>query len=282
MHICYLDESGDGVTLTNQNINRTMLSFGLVGLIIDSNKLESITNNYVDLKKRFFPNEIPIENRFRRSEWATLEIKGSKLAFNIRSGSKSEIRQTIGFLDNFMNLIERHEIRILGRIWLKQPNVTLSEISLYTTSVQKIHVHYEKFLTTTNSQGIVIADNRSPKQNHSVSHSIHTQKFNIQGNPYPNIIEVPTYGQSQNHTGIQLADLLISGLLSPIAAAVYMKSTAPFNPHVQVAGLLLRDRYGSRLRNLQYMYKDAQNKLQGGVVISDRISNMSSRYLFIT
>ena len=179
-------------------------------------------------------------------------------------------------------MLEKYGISILGRICLKQPDIPLSEVSLYTTSVQKVHLHFEKFLSTTNSQGIVIADNRSPKQNHSVSHSIHTQKFSFYGNPYPNIIEVPTYGQSQNHTGIQLADILISSLLNPIAAAVYMKNTAPMNPHAQGAGLFLRDRYGMRLRNLQFIYKDSTNKSKGGVVISDRINNMSSKYLFVT
>lgn len=281
MHICYLDESGDGVTLTNHNINRTMPSFGLAGLIIDSEKLEAITNEYIDLKKRFFPNQIAKENQPRRGNWATLDIKGSKLAYNLRSDSKSERRQTVGFLDNYVKILENYNVKILGRIWLKQLDTPMNELSLYTTSVQKVHQHYEKFLASCNSQGIVIADNRSPKQNHSVSHSIHTQKFSFYGNPYPNIIEVPTYGQSENHTGIQLADILISGFFNAITAAVYMKMMAPSNPHVNGAGLFLRDRYGLRLRNLQYMYKDHALKSQGGVVISDRINNMSSKHLFV-
>ena len=58
MHICYLDESGDGVTLTNKNLDRAMLAFGLVGIIIDADKLDLITNEYIDLKKRFFPGAL--------------------------------------------------------------------------------------------------------------------------------------------------------------------------------------------------------------------------------
>ena len=79
MHICYLDESGDGVTLTNINLNRAMLAFGLVGIIIDADKLESVTNEYIDLKRRYFPGAISKEERHQRGNWAKLDIKGCLL-----------------------------------------------------------------------------------------------------------------------------------------------------------------------------------------------------------
>ena len=282
MHICYLDESGDGVTLTNHNIDRAMLSFGLVGLIVNTDKLDFITNEYIDLKKKFFPSGIPMNERNRRGSWATLDIKGSHLAYELRAGSKSQKRQTIGFLDNYVELLEKYEIKILGRIWIKQPEIPVNEVSLYTVSVQKVHQHFESFLATSNSKGLVIADNRMPTQNHSVSHSIHIQRYSFLGNPYPNIVEVPTYGQSQNHTGIQLADILISGLINPITAAVFMRTIAPTNPHAQGAGCELRSRYGTRLRALQYIYKDSLNKSAGGIVVSDRNLQMSSKNLFVS
>ena len=281
MHICYLDESGDGVTLTNKNLDRAMLAFGLVGIIIDADKLDLITNEYIDLKKRFFPGALGQELRNKRGNWATLDIKGAQLAYELRSGNKRQKRQTIGFLDNYVRLLEEHKIQILGRIWMKQIETQVNETSLYTTSVQKIHQYFEHYLSSAGSHGLVIADNRMPTLNSLVSHSIHTQKFSFAGNPYPNIVEVPTYGQSQNHTGIQLADILISGLLNPIAAAIFMRSVAPSNPHARGAGVELRARYGTRLRALQYMYKDTSKKDLGGVVVSDRNQCMSSKHLFV-
>lgn len=282
MYICYIDESGDGVTLTHQNIHRTTVSFGMAGILIDYQKLTAITNSFIDLKRLYFPNAIPKTSSTKKGDWAKFEVKGSKLAYLLRAGNRSEKRQTIGFLDKYIELLESNDIRILGRIWPKQVGVDINELSLYTVSVQKIHTHFQKYISIKNENGLVIADNRSPKQNLTVSHSIHTQRFSYLGNPYPNIIEVPTFGQSENHTGIQLADILISGLLNPIASAVYIGSIAPSNPHVGGAGIELRERYGQKLRNLQFIYKDSQNKPTGGVVVSDRNTHKSSRYLFLT
>jgi hypothetical protein len=66
-----------------------------------------------------------------------------------------------------------------------------------------------------NDRGVVIADSRVPGQNVNVAHSVFTQKYRATGDPYPRILEVPVFGHSNNHVGLQLADVVGSALLAP-------------------------------------------------------------------
>jgi hypothetical protein len=72
-----------------------------------------------------------------------------------------------------------------------------------------------------------------------VSHSIFTQKFKAEGDQYPRVLEMPTFGHSNNHVGIQIADLLASALLYPMATCAYCRGHVS-NVHVDAnAGHLL-------------------------------------------
>lgn len=90
---------------------------------------------------------------------------------------------------------------------------------------------------------------------------------------------MPTFGQSENHAGLQLADILVSGLLSPMASAVYLQNLLPNNVHAQGSGLEIREQFGSRLRALQHLYING-DRTNGGIVVSDPNTKRSVKHLF--
>lgn len=273
---CYIDESGNGESIGANSPNRITPVFAIVGVILESSELSFISREFIELKREFFPNLSPIK---QDSHWVLREIKGSELAHTMRTGGRKEKRQTIGFIDHTLNLLESHNTKIVGRVWVKKMENFFPEVNAYTSSVQSIYGYFEHFLFTSNKKGIVICDNRSPGQNSPVSHSIYTQRFSIAGDPYEHILEMPTFGHSQNHIGLQLADIIVSGLVFPIACNTYLGSVLPSNVHVQGAGQALKDRFGSRLRALQHLYQTPSGT-RGGIVVSDPNTLKSSKFLF--
>ena len=53
----------------------------------------------------------------------------------------------------------------------------------------------------------------------------------LAGDQYPHVLEMPTYGHSENHVGLQLADVICSALLFPMAVSAYCVGTVT-NLHV--------------------------------------------------
>jgi hypothetical protein len=100
----------------------------------------------------------------------------------------------------------------------------------------------------------------------------------LAGDPYPHLVEMPTYGHSENHVGLQLADLICSALLFPMAVSACCVG-AVTNPHVLPEYGGLRRRYGGRLKALQYRYLEA-GSYRGGIVVADGLAQRPGRILF--
>lgn len=103
---------------------------------------------------------------------------------------------------------------------IKAPGEPFDGTSVYTFSIEKICSYFEHYLATTESVGFCIADSRSKPQNSKVSHSIFLKKFGT-ANFCDHLIELPTFGHSENHAGLQICDIVCSALLYPIACFAY-------------------------------------------------------------
>jgi hypothetical protein len=155
-----------------------------------------------------------------------------------------------------------------------------SEQALYASSIQAIFAYFERFLNGCNAEGIVVGDFRTPALNSKISHSIFTQKYKQAGDEFPRILETPTFGHSVNHVGIQVADLVASALLFPMATVAYCLGHVT-NVHVDPDFRLLTKRFGPRLRALQYRYWDANEaRSRDGITVDDRIRYCSGAKLF--
>jgi hypothetical protein len=117
--------------------------------------------------------------------------------------------------------LERYECRILADVWVKGIGAEFKARETYTQSVQHACRSFQAFLESRNSSGFMVADFRTTQLNDQVAHSIFTQKYRAKGDPFARIYELPTFGISNNHVGLQITDVLCTALLFPMASSVY-------------------------------------------------------------
>ena len=255
MKVCYIDESGDlgmlaAVPVPNGN-DQPVLVIG--GLFVDTNVLAHLTHSFLNLKHRFFPHlPYPSHNHLDR---IIPEIKGGDLRRNAVRGTAQQRHHTIGFLDAVLALLRTHEVRLVARIWVKGLGEPFTGRSVYTSSIQGICNYFAHYLEQVPDFGFCIADSRAHHLDVTVSHSVFTQKFRAASPNYDRLVEMPTFGHSENHAGIQLCDIICSALLFPIACFAYCTGYVT-NVHVQPGATVLRQRYGQHLKDMQYRYQE--------------------------
>jgi len=274
MYVCYIDESGDTSCLKD---DKAQPAFIIGGLIIDQSMIHRVTQDFLTLKQSFNPNALPMGSR--RLDWIREEIKGTDLRKEIGDNSRRKRRHAIGFLDKALELVERHGMRVVGRVFVKEPNQPINHVSIYSHAIQYICAHFENFLQWKRTSGIVIIDSRTPGQNVEAAHSIFTQKFKAGGDSYPSLMEAPAFGQSNNHAGIQLADLLCSAFLWPMAMHGYCEGKLT-SIHLRNGYWQVGHRYGDRIKRLQHRYQLSSGLWDGGISVSDRLGKQSGSCLF--
>ena len=274
MKICYVDESGDTGVLHSAT-SPIQPVFSIVGVIVDHANLQSMTTDFLDLKGRFFPGRGYLHEYLNR---ILREIKGSELRKKAADTSRRERRHAFGFLDGVVFLLEKYQVRLIGRVWIKGISQPFNGRAVYTSSIQSIYTSFECCLRETDDLGVVIADSRTARTNSQVSHSIFTQKFKVGGDDYGRIIDLPTFAHSQNHSGLQLADLVCSGIVTPMAINAYCQGHVR-SVHVRPGYGQIKSRYAGRIKALQYRHLDA-GRWRGGLTVSDSISQQSGGLMF--
>ena len=274
MYVCYIDESGDTSCLKD---DKAQPAFIIVGLIVEQSLIHRVTQDFLSLKQSFNPNALP--PNARRLDWIREEIKGTDLRREVCDNGRRKRRHAIGFLDKVMDLIERHNVRVVGRVFIKELNQPVNHVSIYSHTVQYICEHFEHFLQCRRTSGIVVVDSRTPTQNVEAAHSIFTQKFKASGDSYPSLMEAPAFGHSDNHAGIQLADLLCSAFLWPMAMHGYCEGKLT-SIHVRNGYWQVGQRYGERIRRIQHRYQFGSGQWHGGISVSDRLGKQSGSHLF--
>ncbi|MEX2216584.1 MAG: DUF3800 domain-containing protein [Phycisphaeraceae bacterium] len=276
MHICYVDESGCTGTLPSPTSN-IQPALVIVALFLPVVHLPVITQRFIKLKGQFFPGLMPLRGHYL--DRMTVEIKGSNLRRDASVGSRRARRTAIGFLDKVIALLEEFNVRVVGRTWIKGVGQAIDGRAIYTSAVQRIYRQLQHFATSNDESAFVIADSRNRSLNVPVAHSIFTQKHQMAGDSYDRVLEMPTFGHSDNHVGLQLADALASGLLFPMAMNAYCEGTIA-NIHVRPQYQHLKAWFGQRISNLQYRYQNTEGRWLGGLTVSDRIAMRPANVLF--
>lgn len=215
-------------------------------------------------------------------EWILLEVKGAELRKQAIDPSRRQSRHAFGVLDEVLRLLEFYECRLIGRVWTKGVGQPFDGRAVYTSSIQYIHAWFNHWLEHKGDEGIVICDSRTQALNRTVSHSIFTEKHRVAGDRHPRILEVPTFGHSENHAGLQLADLVASAFLFPMAIDAYCLGTIT-GTHARRGYDALRTRYGARLEALQHRVNDADHvppRLNGGIMVNDQMGRRSRAVMF--
>ena len=278
MRICFVDEAGDLGALGNPPRANDQPVLVVAGLFVGVASLDRLTGEFLDLKQRYFPG-LPYPSA-RPLDRILPEIKGADIRANATRGTPRQRRHAIGFFDRFLALLEHHEVRLVARIWVKGIGSPFHATPVYTSSIQQICAYFDHYLTHNDDTGICIADSRNKFKNVNVSHSIFTQKFSATARNYRRLAELPTFGHSENHAGLQTCDLVCSALLYPIACFAYCTGYVN-NIHVQPRAAELKQRYGHQLKALQYRYRNPPaGRYEGGIVVADAIGQQSGSLMF--
>ena len=278
MKVCFIDEAGDLGALADPPQPNDQPVLVVAGLFVDAGNLHALTGDFLTLKQRYFPN-LPYPST-RPLDRILPEIKGADIRRNAIRGNARQRLHAVGFLDRILGLLRRHDVRLVTRIWIKGVGMPFDATPVYTSSIQGICTYFDHYLTQVDDIGACIADSRNKFKNISVSHSIFTQKFSPSSQSYPRIVELPTFGHSDNHAGLQLCDIVCSALLYPIACFAYCSGHVN-NVHVQPRAASLRQRYGVQLKALQYRYQDAATgRYRGGLVVADAIAHRNASLMF--
>jgi Protein of unknown function (DUF3800) len=274
MYVCYIDESGDTSPLKD---DKAQPAFIINGIIVPQARIYRITQDFLSLKQAFNPKALPSTSP--RLDWIRQEVKGSDLRKEAVSPSHRKQRYAIGFFDKVLDLLEKHDTCLVGRVFVKEPGIHVNHASIYNHSLQYICSHFEHYLDLKQSPGIAVIDSRSPAQNIIASHSIFTQKHKAGSDAYPHLMEVPSFGHSDNHAGLQLADLICSAFLWPMAMHAYCEGHIT-SIHIVNGYWQIGARYGTRIKRMQHRYQLANGHWDGGISVSDRLGRQSGSLLF--
>ena len=275
-YLCYIDESGctsalpfpDASALSGAAPVRPVVQpiFAIIGLMIPADRLAKMTREFADVKREFAPGSFAGDAR--NLDAVLREVKGEVLRRGVRRGGHNRQRAVFGFLDETLNLLERAGARLAGRVWIKPAGGEFNGPAVYTSSVQSVATNFQRLLESRQATGVVVCDHRSLKVNEHVAHSVFTRKFKTSGDDYPRLLDAPLFASSRNHAGLQLADILVSAIISPLAAAVYHAPRDPESPHAHPNYLQLRTRFGQRLAKMQHPFWDDNGQRRRGLWIS--------------
>jgi hypothetical protein len=278
MKVCYVDEAGctGALPCATSPIQPVLV---LTGFIIDYSRLHELTSRLLALKRRFYPNLAPAAAT--HLGWMLHEVKGAEIRRDACSTSRNMRRHAFGYMGEVMKLVEDCEARVVGRVWVKGIGQPLDGMAVYTYSIQSIYADFHDYLARTDDLGMVIVDSRLKHLNTQVAHSIFTQKFKSTGDRYDRIIELPAFSHSDNHAGLQVADMMCSAFMTPIAIHTYCAGHIQ-SVHVRPGYGEIKTRFADRCRKLQHRYQEADGKTRGGYVVSDGIAKRVGGRLFRT
>ncbi len=208
------------------------------------------------------------------------EVKGADVRKDIRVGNRDRRRAATLLVDSVLGLLERCNARVLARVvWVKQEGHAVNETGVYSTSVGSLTETFQAQLLDSHSCGVMILDCRTKSKNAPNVHCVTTRKYRAGGDLLKGVIESPVFGHSDTHTLLQLADLVVSSLLFPVACHAYLGDVT-WNVHCDDAYRPLREEFGERLKKLQFRYQDPSGKWRGGIVVSDRRTAQPSSLMF--
>jgi hypothetical protein len=275
MYLCYIDESG--AFEAPASTPRATPLMVITGVILGHARLVEVTRAFLGVKARFYPDRAASGHQL---DGILAEVKGADVRSALRASDRGAQRRAIGYLESTVRLLESNHARLVGRVWVKAPGQAMDPAASYTFAIQDIAAHFNQFLETRSAFGAMVCDSRMPAQNAQVSHSVFTQKHKLNGDAYPRLVETPVFGHSVNHAGLQLADLVASAMVFPMAARTYCAAHWT-GPHVHPHFDSVKQRWSSRLRALQYRYQDQFGLWRGGLVVSDKLGQLSGLQLFL-
>jgi Protein of unknown function (DUF3800) len=263
-YVCFIDEAGCPGALASASAEIQPV-FLISGLFIEQKNITPLTKEFLDVKRKYFPKLLT--NSTHDLNHLLHEIKGADdLRKPIRKKGKHATAQ-LRFIDDVLGLLVKYDVKLFSRIWVKGIAKPFKGMSIYTITIHHLFRAFNDFLAKRGCTGIAIADFRNLQLNSPISHTILTRKLKASGDEFPNILELPVFGHSQNHAMLQIADVISSTILFPMATHTFC------NGHVRNRLLHPRDgffkiRFSRRIKNLQVSYS-SKGRRHHGISVDD-------------
>lgn len=273
MYIAYLDESGG---IEDPCLDRSSTPVRtIVTIYVEAARVPALTRDYVALKTKFFYKKM---KGAKSLDLILAEVKGAELLNMTRSGSRNKRRTANRFRGELLALLSKHEVLFTARVWVKAHGTTLDDRKTYGYAVQDAARHFNALLDERDASGFIVADSRSRALNVNVAHSVFTQMWRAGKTPLPRVSEVPLFAASDNHAGLQIADLLATTLVFPIATAAFCNEL-PDNAHNPKKYAAVREDFAEQLKPLLHRYY-AAGKRRGGIDVTGMPPGRSSSRFF--
>jgi hypothetical protein len=270
--LAYIDESGDEQSLRTPDDPPVLV---IAGVVVSHDNVKNLVWRFLQLKKRYNPTLS--KPHVKLSDLIRFEVKGSSLRKDIRSATRRNKRRAIGFLDALLKVLDEEGVTVIGEVYVKGEKPLSAWV--YPDAVGKIATRFERQLQDADTQGLIIMDARTKVKNTPSVHRLTTARFKSGGDTVPHLVESPTFGHSDAHVALQIADIVASALLFPMACVGYCDCLL-HNVHLNDEYASVRTRYGQKLKSLEYRYLDADGKRVHGVRVSDRMNFQSDRALY--
>lgn len=269
MFLCYVDESGDEAPLRTRRDPPVLV---LGGLIVAEQHAKGLIWDFLQLKKDFNDSLRSADSKL--SDVIAMEVKGAGIRSDLRSDSRRRRRRAVGILDKLLSLLETHQVQVIAEVHVKGQR-TLGRW-VYPQAVARLAEQLEVQLRAAQSRGIMVLDARTKSKNVPSVARITTKRFRTGGDEFPHLVESPVFGHSDAHVILQIADLLVSALLFPMACAGFCLCLLD-NVHPSDQYLDVRARFGERVRLLEHRYLNAQGDRVGGIRVFDHMNRQPTR-----
>jgi len=244
MHICYIDEAGcpGYLPANNTEIQPVLI---IAGLALPKEALDSISRQFIKIKQQYLYGETRPNSRHQD---ALNELKGADLRKAIREGNKSIASKAHKLAQQLLDTLIAHGAELYGQVIIKVPDDKFNGTQLYAEAMMRIAKSYHQLLDKELSNGLIVADFRGSEINSKVAQPISLAMWE-QKNTFPRFELPPTFGNSNSHVGLQIADIIISSLLMPLALAKFGEQI-PESKHKKEEDLQNFKRYEKRLKTL--------------------------------
>ncbi|HYB24932.1 MAG TPA: DUF3800 domain-containing protein [Solirubrobacteraceae bacterium] len=277
MQLCYVDESGTAETLTEADRDQQP-AIVIAGVSLPERDLLDITHRWLELKARFYPSAASRA----RGGWLDVILHNLK-GTTIRNGFKTRAttrqkRNAVGFLDGMLKLLESYDAKIIGRMWIKELDVENEDMSMHGAGLQHICAAFDAMLPKA-ERGMVVVDSQTYRHNHQLAHSMFTQRFGKTPR-HCGLVDMPVFGHSDNHAGLQIADMICSALLAPLAAAVYAGPYKSWNRHCDRGFIDIREEFGQRIAARTFTWKDYHGQDVPSLTLSNPVSKRGIKLMW--
>ena len=291
LYFCYLDETGSDLGTPVVGSDSPPI-FVVAGIVIPAGGVAQMTREFVAAKREYDPErfeDIPASERARE------EVKGHKMFRVLAKGGGKQQAAAVAFLHETLDIVARLDGGLVGRFQVKVAGERFNTNAVYASSVAEIAGNFQKFLEARRARGMIWCDSRRYRDwdvakvcpdcgkrvifcerkdeplNIPISRAVFAKKFGGEKDALPDVAEAPAFVNSENHAGIQIADLLCSALIGPIAAAHYRPESSRADPRA----LELRDRdgFGERMNKMQLRVQDDSGVVRGALTSGDHRSS---------